>query len=377
MKVTQLITHILGYDYDRPWGSARVWFERQRAVLVEVLTDEGIVGWGASSAPPEVCRAAIDGVLAPLVVGRDPFDSEAIWSDVYHRVKTHGTRGVLIECLSAVDTALWDVKGKALGVPVHRLLGGRVRDRVPAYATGFYFTRDEDQTRVAVEEGRRFYEQGFRAMKVKLGLGVARDVERFRAVRRELGDDVTLMTDASRGYTVSDALRLGRHLQDLGAYWFEEPITGEDLDGYVELARALDLRIAGGEEESTKYGFRDIIVRRAMDVVQPDLGRCGGITEARKIAALAEAWSIQCIPHVGFTPISAAASLQLLALTPDLPTSRFAEPPYLEVINVQNPLRDELLVEPIRVTDGWVDVPSGPGLGVEVDRATLHRFTVG
>ncbi|MCC6175790.1 MAG: mandelate racemase/muconate lactonizing enzyme family protein [Chloroflexi bacterium] len=377
MKVTQIATHILGYDYDRPWGSARVWFERQRAVIVEVLTDEGIVGWGASSAPPEVCRVSMDSVLAPLVVGQDPFNSERIWSDAYHRVKTHGTRGVLLECLSAVDTALWDIKGKALGVPVHRLLGGRVRDRVPAYATGFYFTQDEDQTRVAIEEGRRFYEQGFRAMKVKLGLGVARDVERFRAVRQEVGDDVTLMTDASRGYGVSDALRLGRHLQDLGAYWFEEPITGEDLDGYVELARALDLRIAGGEEESTKYAFRDIVTRRAMDVIQPDLARCGGITEARKIAALAEAWSIQCIPHVGFTPISAAASLQLLALTPDLPTSRFAEPPYLEIINVQNPLRDELLTEPIRLVNGWVDIPSGPGLGVEVDRAALRRFTIG
>lgn len=376
MKVTQIITHIVGYEYDRPWGSARVWFDRQRAVLVEVLTDEGVTGWGASSAPPAVCRAAMDSVLAPLVVGRDPFDSEAIWSDVYHRVKTHGTRGVLIECLSGVDTALWDIKGKALGVPVHKLLGGKIRDRVPAYATGFYFTQDADQVRVAVEEGHRFYEQGFRAMKVKLGLGVARDVERFGAVRRELGDDVTLMTDASRGYTVSDALRLGRHLQDLGAYWYEEPISGEDLDGYVELARTLDLRIAGGEEESSKYGFRDIVARRAMDVIQPDLGRCGGITEARKIAALAEAWSIQCIPHVGFTPISTAAALQLLALTPDLPTSRFAQPPYLEIINVQNPLREELLAEPILQRDGWVDIPTGPGLGVEIDRAALQRFTV-
>ena len=184
MKVTGITTHILGYDYDRPWGSARVWFERQRAVLVEVATDAGITGWGATSAPPEVCRAAIDGVLAPLVVGRDPFDTEIIWSEAFHRIKTHGLSGVLVECLSGVDTALWDVKGRALGVPVHRLLGGRVRDRVPAYATGFYFTQDEDQTRVAIEEGRRFYEQGFRAMKVKLGLGVARDVERFGAVRR-------------------------------------------------------------------------------------------------------------------------------------------------------------------------------------------------
>jgi D-galactarolactone cycloisomerase len=377
VKVTQILTHVLGYDYDRPWGSARVWFERQRAVLVEVLTDEGIVGWGACSAPPEVCKAALDGILAPQVVGRSPLDSEAVWNEIYHRVKTHGTRGVLIECLSAIDTALWDIKGRALGVPTYELLGGRLRERVPAYATGFYFTQDEDQTRVAVEEGRRFYDQGFRAMKVKLGLGIACDIERFSTVRRELGDDVVLMTDASRGYNVSDALRLGRHLQDLGAYWFEEPITGEDLDGYVELARALDVRIAGGEEESTKYGFRDIIARRAMDVVQPDVGRCGGITEARKIAALAEAWSIQCIPHVGFTPISAAASLQLLALSPDLPTSRYAQPPYLEVINVQNPLRDHLLVEPIVQRDGWVDIPTGPGLGVEIDRAALRRFTVG
>jgi D-galactarolactone cycloisomerase len=376
VKVTEIKTHIVGFTYDRPWGSARAWFEQARSALVEVVTDEGIVGWGAPGAPPEVCRVAIDTVLAPRVVGQDPFQSEVIWGDVFHRVKSHGTAGVLIECLSGIDTALWDIKGQATGLPVHKLLGGRIRDRVPAYATGFYFTSDPDQVRVAIEEARRFYEEGFRAMKVKLGLGIARDVERFGAVRRELGDEVALMTDASRGYNVSDAIRLGRHLQDLCAYWLEEPIAREDLDGYVELCRTLDVPIAGGEEEFTKFGFRDILVRRAMDIVQPDIGRCGGITEAKKIAALAEAWSVPCVPHVGFTPVSTAAALQLLAIIPDTPTSRFAAPPYLEIINVQNPLRDDLLVSPIRQQDGWVEIPTAPGLGIEVDRDALRRYTV-
>jgi D-galactarolactone cycloisomerase len=376
VRVTEVKTHIVGFTYDKPWGSARVWFERSRSILVEVLTDEGLVGWGSCSAPPDVARAGIESYVAPRVVGRDPFQAEAIWAELFHGMKSHGTSGVLIEALSGVDIALWDLKGKAVGLPVHLLLGGRMRDRAPAYATGFYFTGDEDQTRVAIEEGRRFYEEGFRAMKVKLGLGVRKDAERFAAVRRELGDDVTLMTDASRGYTVSDAIRLGRHLEEHGAFWFEEPIGGEDLDGYVELCRSLDVPIAGGEETCTKFGFRDIVARRAMDIIQPDVSRCGGFTEAKKILALAEAWSIPCVPHNGFTPISIAAGLQLLAVVPDMPSSRYASPPHVEIINVQNPLRDGLLVEPIPIRDGWIDIPTGPGLGVEIDRDALRRFTV-
>ena len=374
MKIDRIATFILGYDYDEPWGSARVWFERATQFLVEVTTDDGITGWGTCSGPPAVSRAAIETVLGPMLQGQDPFQSEVLWGEMYHRVKDQGTKGVMIGAISALDTALWDIKGKALGLPIHTLLGGKQRDRVPAYATGFYFTRDPDQVSVAVKEAGRFRDQGFTAMKVKLGLGVAQDSERVRRVRDAVGSDVVLMTDASRSYNLANAIKLGRLLEDLDVAWLEEPLAPEDLAGYAELCQTLDLPIAGGEAEFTKFGFRDILTHRALDIIQPEVGRCGGITEAKKIAALAEAFCIPNQPHNGFSPVETAASLQMLAVVPESPTSRYTPPPYLEIINVQNPIRDELLVEPLHPVDGWVTIPDAPGLGIEIDRQALERF---
>lgn len=376
MKVERINTYILGYDYDRPWGSARVWFTKATQFLVEVITDDGIVGWGTTSSPPIVSRAAIESILAPIVIGQDPFQSEVLWTEMYHRVKDQGTKGVMIGAISALDTALWDIKGKALGEPISRLLGGRLRERVPAYATGFYFTQDDDQLRVIADEAVRFQQQGFTAMKVKLGAGVDEDVRRVRRVRETVGDDIVLMTDASRAYSLHHAVKLGRQLEDFNVAWFEEPISPEDLDGYAELCRTLDLPIAGGEAEFTKFGFRDIITHRALDIIQPEVGRCGGITEAKKIAAIAEAFYMPNQPHNGFSPIETAASLQMLAIVPDSPTSRNTPPPYLEIINVQNPIRDNLLTAPLQLEDGWVTIPDKPGLGIEVDRTVLQQFLV-
>lgn len=378
MKIADVKTYVLGYAYDKPWGSARVWFERATQLLVEVRTDDGIVGWGTAGSKSEipVIRTAIDAVLAANVVGRDPFDSEALWNEMYHKVKDGGTKGIMISAISALDMAIWDIKGKAVGRPIYELLGGKLRDRVPAYATGFYFTSDPDQTQVAVDNAIAYREQGFRAMKVKLGLGVAQDVERVKKVREVVGPDVLLMTDASRAYDVSRAVRLGHQLEEYDVGWFEEPISPEDLDGYAELCRALDVPIAGGEGEATKYAFRDIIAKRAFDLIQPSVARCGGFTEAKKIAAIAEAWGVRYQPHTGFSPLDLAAGLQMLAIVPDSPMSMHTPPPLLEIINVQNPLRDELPTTPIQLEDGWVTIPTGPGLGIEIDRAVVEQYRI-
>lgn len=376
MAVSEIRTYILGYDYDKPWGSARVWFTHATQFLVEVRTDDGVVGWGTCSSPPTVVRAAIETVLAPLLIGQDPLQTDVLWSRMYHAVKDQGTKGVMIGAISALDTALWDIKGKVLGQPIHTLLGGKHRDSVPVYATGFYFTQDEDQVQVGAEEAVRFKEEGFTAMKVKLGLGIQKDIERVRAVRDAVGDEITLMTDASRAYNLPEAVKLGRKLEELDIAWFEEPISPEDLTGYAELCRTLDIPIAGGEAEFTKYGFRDLIVSRSLDVIQPEVGRCGGITEAKKIGALAEAFNIQNQPHNGFSPIETAASLQILASLPASPPSRYARPPYLELINVQNPIRDTLLTAALKPVGGWITIPDGPGLGVDVDREVLESYVV-
>ena len=212
---------------------------------------------------------------------------------------------------------------------------------------------------------------------MKIGLGsIKRDIERVAAVRDAIGPDVQLMVDANHCFNVPQAINIGRELEKLNVYWFEEPISPEDLDGYVEVCRALDMAVAGGENEFTKFGFREILAKRAMDIIQPDVCAAGGITECKKIAALAQSHAVQCVPHAWGTAIGMAATLHFLASLPDTPPCLVPIPPLLEYEQTFNPFRDALAGKPFAHDKGFVDVPTGPGLGIEIDRAVLERYRV-
>ncbi len=233
-------------------------------------------------------------------------------------------------------------------------------------------------TEEAVEEAQAYVAQGFRAIKMKIGLGdLKKDLARVAAVRRAIGPDIRLAVDANHSLSVPNAIRLGRMLEEHDILWFEEPISPEDHDGYVEVTRALDMAVAGGENDFTRWGFRDIIARKAMDIVQPDLCAAGGFSECRKIAALASAFGVECVPHAWGSAIGLAATIQFLAALPDQPPAFRPMPPMLEFEQTPNPLRDELAREPIVQRAGIVAVPRGPGLGIEIDRAVLERYKVG
>jgi D-galactarolactone cycloisomerase len=378
MKITDVICHQLSVAVDEPFTSARgQYYKSKGALVVEIVTDEGIVGWGDCYGPAAVSRAVIESLYKPALIGQDPFNVEPIWEMLYNKIKDYGLSGMTISAISGVDIALWDIIGKALNQPVHRLIGGTFRTQVQAYATGFYFKNFDRLNEDAVEEALGYTEQGFKAIKMKIGLGNHRkDIARVEAVRKAVGDDVDIMVDANHSFTVPQAINIGRELERLGVSWFEEPISPEDLDGYVEVTRALDIAIAGGENEFTKYGFRRIIGARSMDIVQPDVCAAGGITECKKIAALAQASAISCVPHAWGTAIGLAATIHYLASLPETPMCLFPVSPLLEYEQTFNPFRDQLAKEPIVHQGGFVQVSNKPGLGVDVDRAILDKYRV-
>ena len=374
MRIKHVRTHILQATLSQPFAYSRAWYDTRMAMVVEIETDNGLVGWGECYGPGRI-TAAVVGSVATLLIGEDPLRIDHLWRKIYSTLRDHGQKGVVIEGLSGIDIALWDIKGKHFGVPVHRLLGGGIRDTVQAYATGLYRRRSGDPLRYLPEEAAGYVAEGFNAVKLKVGFGVEEDAAVTRAVREAIGPDVALMVDANHAYDATAAIRLGRIIERYDIGWFEEPVPPEDLAGYREVKSACSIPVAGGECEFTRFGFRDVLTSRAMDIIQPDTCAAGGLSECRKIADMAEAFGVRYNPHVWGTGIAIAASLQLLAVLPShTPLSLAPLEPMLEFDRTEHPMRQAILTRPIEHVGGTVAVPDGPGLGIQIDREALARF---
>jgi D-galactarolactone cycloisomerase len=315
---------------------------------------------------------------APLLIGADPFQSLVIWDFLYNRTRDQGQKGLPIAALSAIDIALWDIKGKALGVPIYKLLGGAYRSRARVYATGLYEPQHVPSIKDAlVAEALGYKASGFSAMKLKVGYGIDTDMEYVRAVREAIGDEIKLMVDANHAYNAAEAVRLARRMEDYDVYWLEEPVPPEDIDGYVEVKQNSNILITGGECEYTRFGFRELITRRAVDVLQPDLCAAGGFTEMMRILSLASAWNVPLIPHVWGTNIGLAGALQLFAVLPNFPERRFPAEPLFEYDRSPHPFRDKVTHEQFVMKDGYLDIPERPGLGVTLDMDYIREHALG
>ena len=380
MRVVDLRTHVLSTPLDEPFAFSMGWVDRRSTMIVELSTDDGVTGWGEALChglqPPQIAAAIVQTALKPLVIGEDPFDVDVLWERMYNRTRPFGQKGAVPNAIAAVDIALWDCMGRALGKPVHKLLGGAYRTSLQPYATGFYRRRGGRYPDEACAEARRHVDKGFSAMKLKIGFGVDADIEYVRAVREAIGPGPKLMVDANHAYNVGTARRLLKAIEPARIHWFEEPISPEDIDGYKELKNLTDIYLAAGENEFTKIGFREWISRRAVDILQPDLCSAGGFTECRKISALAQAWHMPLVPHVWASGIGLAASLQFLATLPPAPLALHPIEPMLEYDQSAHPFRQDLIHGAITMQDGMVAVPQGPGLGVEIDRDVLERYRV-
>jgi D-galactarolactone cycloisomerase len=375
MKIRDIKTYVLEAKLDEPFAYSQAWYETRGACLVEIIGDDGNSGWGEAFGPARLTAPIVE-YYKPLLIGEDALATERHWQTLYNRLRDHGQKGLAIEALSAVDIALWDLKARHFGVSVGTLLGGPLRTKVEAYATGFYRKRGSDPIAYLVDEAQERVAQGFTGIKLKLGFGMEDDIRLCHAVRRAVGDRLSIMIDANHAYDALGAIALGRRIEELDIAWFEEPVPPEDLAGYRQVKSALKIPIAGGEAEFTRWGFRALIADRCVDILQPDIAAAGGISETKKIADMANAFGVRVNPHVWGTAVALAASLQLIATLPHNPPGLHPIEPLLEFDQSEHPIRFAVSTKPIMQKDGWVAIPDGPGIGIEIDRSALTRFKV-
>ena len=376
MKIVEIRTYFLECPLVKPFAYSRGWLDRRAAVLVEILTDNGLSGWGEAFGPGRMSLGALD-LIRPMLVGADPLQTETLWHDIYGRYRDHGQKGPLVDALSAIDIALWDIKGKYFKQPICRLMGGPLRSEVPAYASGLFRQRDGNPEAYLAKEAACHVERGYGAVKLKVGFGIEEDMRAVKIVRQAIGSNILLMVDANGAYDAVNAIRLARRMEPYDITWFEEPVPAEDIEGYLQIKTAQSIPIAAGEAEFTRFGFREIMTRRALDIIQPDICAAGGFSECKKIVDMAHAFGIRCSPHTWGTAIAVAASLQLLAVLPNTTTSLYPISPMLEWDCTEHGIRDALLTDTLRPKNGKISIPDMPGLGIEIDREAIRPFEVG
>lgn len=341
-------------------------------LVVEVFTDQGIVGIGNAALAPLACKQLIDDALAPLLIGNDPWDTEFLWQYMYRKTLPYGRKGIALVAISAVDIALWDIMGKHAAQPVFRLMGGRTKPKIPVYASRLY---SGPVTQVA-KEAAAYKSAGYGAVKMRFGWGPAegaegmkRNIELVETVRSVIGDDMDLMADAYMGWSLDYAKRMMRLIDKYNLRWLEEAINPDDVHGYHELRRFGDTPIAAGEHEYTLYGFRQLIEAKAVDYIQFDTNRVGGLTAARKIQALAEAHSIPVVPHAG-----QMHNYHVVMASLNSPIAEFFPPVDVEV---GNELFWSIFKGEPMPDRGYISLSEDiPGLGLEIDEKALKRFEV-
>jgi D-galactarolactone cycloisomerase len=363
MKIRQVKTYHVQAPVTEKFANSGMWNTSRGAHIVEVIADNGLIGWGEGS------EALKPSALDSLVIGRSPFDCAAIWQALYENK-------ISPRAISGLDIALWDLKGKALEMPIYELLGGAVRRTIPAYASGLFCKDCPDVTGALVDEAKSYVDLGFPAMKMKVGFGEAYDVKNVTAVRRAIGDDILFAVDANCAYDVATAIDIGRKMMHNDLLWYEEPILSDDVRGYLEIKQALGLRIAGAEALAGRWAFRELIQQRALDIVQPDISIAGGFTECRIVAGMASANYIRVLPHMWGGQIRLAATVHWQATLPDWPKVLHPFPSLFEYDMTENALRTDLARNPIQARDGELHLPTEPGLGIEIDREVLHKYRV-
>ena len=341
-------------------------------LVVEVMTDNGLVGIGNAALAPIVTKQVIDIHLKPLLLGANPWDTEFLWQHMYRKTMAFGRKGIGMAAISAVDIALWDLMGKSAKQPVYRLLGGRTKTRIPVYASRLYASPLDE----LAAEAAKYKVEGYKAMKLRFGwgpvdgaAGMQRNIELVRTVRDTVGNEIDVMADAYMGWTLDYAKRMLPLLEPFRLRWLEEPVIPDDVRGYAELKAYGRVPIAGGEHEFTSYGFRDMLETRAVDYIQFDTNRVGGISQARKVCALAESFSVPVVPHAG-----QMHNYHVVMASLNSPMAEFFPPVDVEV---GNELFWHIFDGEPRPKDGFIDLDDQlPGLGLTINEESMKQFQI-
>ena len=386
MKISSIKSHVLRYELDKELGYSQQYYKHRTAHLVEIETDEGITGWGECFGPGNIALAnkyIVEKVIQPLIIGEDPINKEYIWHKVYNLLRDSGQKGMPIQALSGIDIALWDILAKKAKLPLYQLLGGKTNNKIPVYGYGMMLQKKsvEELCELFKKEANQIKEKNFKAMKMKVGLGPKEDLKLVSAVREAIGNDFKLMVDANHAYNKNDALYVGRGLDEMEIYWFEEPVAPEDYDGYKELKEKLKTNIAGGEAEFTKYGWNQLIKNNCIDIAQPEVCGLGGITEYLKVSALAQSNFIPIVNHVWGSALSVAVNLHLLTSLPDMPGGLFPTKSMLEFDTTEKnifitDLAEEKfsILDQVKNKDGFASPLENIGIGINPKKDFIKEY---
>ena len=386
MKITSIKSHVLRYELDKELGYSQQYYKHRTAHLVEVETDEGITGWGECFGPGNIALAnkyVVEKVIQPLIKGDDPLNKEYIWHKVYNLLRDSGQKGMPIQALSGIDIALWDILAKKANLPLYQLLGGKTNNKIPVYGYGMMLQKKpvEELCELFKNEANQIKEKNFKAMKMKIGMGPKKDLKLVSAVRDAIGSEFKLMVDANHAYNKNDALYVGRGLDEMNIYWFEEPVAPEDYDGYKELKKKLKTNIAGGEAEFTKYGWNQLIKNNCIDIAQPEVCGLGGITEYLKVSALAQSNFIPIVNHVWGSALSVAVNLHLLTSLPDMPGGLFPTKSMLEFDTTEKnifitDLAEEKfsILDQVKDKDGFASPLENIGIGINPKKEFIKEY---
>lgn len=390
MKIIDVKAMILSYKYDNAIADALNYFSRRNAVIVIIDTDSGIQGIGESACfggPPQSTKNIVEGEMKNYLIGKDPTNIERIWQEMWYGTRHHGRRGIIMSAISGIDIALWDVVGKQAKLPLYRLWGAYTDKLRPYASAGFY--QEGKGIKELTNEVEKYINEGFQFVKIKVGrtpetmlcptsnmpngekctVSLEEDLARVESCAKILQKKGKLMVDVNNTWTPSIAIQMGREFEKMGIYWIEEPVATDDISGSAEVAKVLDIPIAGYESEMGVFGFRDLIQNRSIDIVQPDVCWTGGFSECHRIAALAFANNLPVIPHVFSSAISLVANMHFIASIPNSHLLEFDRNIY--------PLRDDLIVEKVNIDkNGFISLPEKPGLGVTLNEEIVKKYLV-
>ena len=375
MKISKIISYVLNEDLEKEFFFSQWEYSNRKICIVKIICDNGIVGWGEAYGPATVVKESVN-YIKQNIIGMNPLDSDVIWSTLFRRVHDYGRSGVFVSAISAIDIALWDIKGKYHKLPVSTLLGGSYREKIRPYATGLYFSDSETLTDDLCNEAMEYVNEGFKSIKMKVGLNIKSDVNNVKAVRNTIGPDIELMIDSNHAYSYDEALKLSKKLEDQDIKWFEEPLSPEFYDQYSDFKSKSLIPVAAGECEYLRYGFQKLLDKNCIDFLQMDICSCGGLTEAKRISALSSAKGVKVIPHTWGSGIAFYTAINFISNLEPIPGRLYNEDAYIEYDRTENKIRENIIKNNIIMKDGYISVNHKPGLGIDVDETYLNEIKI-